>query len=448
MTARDTIIALASGAGRAGVAVIRASGGDARAVCEALTGEPAPPDRRLSLRTLRRPDNGAEVLDRALVVYMPGPNSFTGEDSLEFHVHGGPAVVEAVLAAALSTGLCRPADAGEYTRRAFEGGKLDLVQAEALADLIDAETEEQRRQATAAIGGASSRLFERWRRHLVSVLSALEASIDFPDEADVPDAVDDRAYGPLVELQQGVEAALAGFDRGDAVREGFRISILGPPNAGKSSLLNRLARRDAAIVSPIPGTTRDIVEVRLRLGGFQVWLADSAGLRETADPVEAEGVRRALERAETAHLRLWVLDAGDPGCASALPPPPLLRSTDLVVLNKIDVGPVGPMDEDVFAVSARTGAGVDRLVAALEAAVVRTLSLAEPAIVSRPRHRELLCEALDHIGQALIDMDRRAGAEIVAESVRRTSVCLARLTGSIAADDVLDAIFGEFCIGK
>ena len=323
----DTIIALASGSGRAGVAVIRMSGSGSAALLKGMTRMPAsrsgeaggdmanvsretsatqtfPPPRRAVIRTLHDGEGG--FLDEALVLWMPGPKSYTGEDVAELHVHGGPAVVEAVIGAALATRLCRVAEPGEFTRRAFDAGRLDLTQAEAISDLIDAETEGQRRQAGRLYQGEAARVFEGWRGLLVSAMAALEASIDFPDEADIPGEINLTALEPIEALAVDLEAALGDAGRLATVREGFRIAILGPPNAGKSSLMNRLARREAAIVSPIAGTTRDVVEVRLVLSGFPVWVADTAGLREASDAIEAEGIRRALARADEADLRIWV----------------------------------------------------------------------------------------------------------------------------------------------
>ncbi|MBI1340598.1 tRNA uridine-5-carboxymethylaminomethyl(34) synthesis GTPase MnmE [bacterium] len=448
MTSRDTIMALASGAGRAGVAVLRASGPAARELCEVLTSEPAPADRKASLRSIGRPGAGGERIDQALVIFMPGPGSFTGEDVLELHIHGGRAVIDAVLAAAMDTGLCRPAEAGEFTRRAFEAGKLDLVQAEALADLIDAESEGQRRQAAAVLGGGSSRVFEAWRRDLLAALAALDASIDFPDEEGVPETVAERALEPARRLVSALTAALQTAARGRAVREGFRVAILGPPNAGKSSLLNRIARREAAIVSPVAGTTRDVVEVRLVMAGFPVWVADTAGLREASDAIEAEGVRRALERAEDADLRVWVLDASSPDPLAALPGPPVLRSADLVVLNKIDLGAGDALDDAVFGVSALSGTGVRRLEDAIERRVEDALAYAEPALITRERHAALVEAALQRIEAALHLASDGAGAELVAEELRLAARTLGRITGDVSTEDLLDAIFAEFCIGK
>lgn len=459
--ANDTIIALASGAGRAGVAVLRVSGplaGDVlgrlfhvkqSATSSADDGLPKP--RRATLRTLLRPDD-ASVLDEALVLWMPGPDSFTGEDVAELHVHGGAAIIDAVVSACIETGLCRLAEPGEFTRRAFEAGRLDLTQAEGLADLIDAETEGQRIQAQSLFSGAAGQRFEHWRARLIEAMAALEAAIDFPDEADVPQEIATRSLAPLDRLESELEAALDDWKRGRSIRDGFRIAILGKPNAGKSSLLNQIAGRDAAIVSPIAGTTRDVVEVRLVLGGYPVWLADTAGLREAADAVELEGVRRALERAQDADLRIWLLDSTDPDNAAVT----VSRETsfepgDLLVWNKADLVEFSRADSGIgreHVVSAHTGAGVSSLVEAVSVVVKERLGGREAPTITRTRHRALTLEALDHIRAARAAAEAGVGYELVGEDVRMAARALGRITGKVDVEDLLDRIFADFCIGK
>ena len=464
----DTIIALASGSGRAGVAVIRISGPGSAALLKGMTRLPAsgtgeagggadvsretsftssiPKPRRAAIRTVHDAEGG--FIDEALVLWMPAPHSYTGEDVAELHVHGGPAVVEAVLNAALKTRLCRIAEPGEFTRRAFDAGRMDLTQAEAISDLIDAETEGQRRQAGRLYQGEAARTFEGWRGLLVSAMAALEASIDFPDEADIPGEIDLSALEPIEALAADLEAALGDAGRLNTVREGFRIAILGPPNAGKSSLMNRLARREAAIVSPIAGTTRDVVEVRLVLAGYPVWVADTAGLREAADAIEAEGIRRALTRAEEADLRIWVSDASD----SSVQTSPSFREGDLRILNKADLlnGDSPPLagSEDVFVVSAQTGAGLDPLERRLAQIVRDRLETDEAPLVTRARHRELVEEALAAIERGLEGARIGIGAELVSEDLRLAARALGRITGSIDSEDLLDVIFSQFCVGK
>lgn len=464
----DTIIALASGSGRAGVAVIRISGAGSAALLKGMTRLPAagsgeagggadvsretsftssiPKPRRAAIRTLHDAEGG--FIDEALVLWMPAPHSYTGEDVAELHVHGGPAVVEAVIGAALKTRLCRIAEPGEFTRRAFDAGRMDLTQAEAISDLIDAETEGQRRQAGRLYQGEAARTFESWRGLLVSAMAALEASIDFPDEADIPGEIDLSALEPIEALAADLEAALGDAGRLNTVREGFRIAILGPPNAGKSSLMNRLARREAAIVSPIAGTTRDVVEVRLVLAGYPVWIADTAGLREAADAIEAEGIRRALTRAEEADLRIWVSDASD----SSFQTSPSFREGDLRILNKADLlngnSPSLAGSEDVFVVSAQTGAGLDPLERRLVQIVRDRLETDEVPLVTRARHRKLVEEALAAIERGLEGARIGIGAELVSEDLRLAARALGRITGSIDAEDLLDVIFSQFCVGK
>jgi tRNA modification GTPase len=450
----DTIIALASGAGRAGVAVVRVSGPGSLGVLSHLSSGPIPAPRRASVRALAD-GAGGEFLDEAVVLYMPNPTSFTGQDVVELHLHGGPAVVEAVLSSALRSRLCRMAEPGEFSRHAFEAGKLDLTQAEGIADLIDAETEGQRRQAARLYQGEAARTFETWRGQLVSAMAALEAAIDFPDESDVPEEVALAALEPIELLAAELEFALGDSARLRSVREGFRIAILGAPNVGKSSLMNRLARREAAIVSPIAGTTRDVVEVRLILAGFPVWVADTAGLREAVDAIEAEGVRRALVRAEEADLRIWVRDVSRetsaPGSGESVSRETSARPGDLTVLNKVDLLSAGsPLSGsgDTFVVSAGTGAGFDVLEQRLSQIVRERLEADEAPLITRVRHRELVEQGLLHVERALEGARIGVGAELVSEDLRLAARALGRITGTVDAEDLLDRIFSQFCIGK
>lgn len=429
----DPIFALASGAGRAAVAVIRLSGAGTGGLVGTLCGGlPAP--RRASLRRLRQ---GGVVLDRALVLWLPGPASYTGEDSAELQLHGGPAVVAAVAEALAGLGA-RPAEPGEFTRRAFLHGKLDLTAAEGIADLIAAETEAQRRQAMRqAEGGLAERQAE-WAARLTRLLARQEAFIEFEEE-DLPADLDTRVALAAAELRDEMAALLADGGRAEKLRDGLAIAILGAPNAGKSSLLNALAGRDAAIVSARAGTTRDVVEVRMILAGVPVTLADTAGLREAADEIEAEGVRRALARAEAADLRLLVFaaDAAPDGATLAL------RGPDaVVVVNKADLG--ASAMEGAIAVSARTGHGLPALRARLEAAAAARAGLSDAATLTRPRHRAALRETVEWL-----DRLPTAGLpELRAEALRHALRALSRLTGRVDVEQVLDLVFGEFCIGK
>ena len=407
--------------------------------------EPAlPAPRRMVLRTLYDPLSG-EAIDRGLAVWFEAPNTETGEPMAELHLHGGRAVVGAALEAIRRLNLCRMAEPGEFTRRAFEHGRLDLTEAEGIADLVAAETEQQRRLALQQMDGALHRLYEEWRTLGLGTLAHLEAAIDFPDE-DLPPGLDQGVRDGIVRLQEGIGAHLADR-RGERLRDGLHIAIIGPPNAGKSSLLNLLARRDAAIVSETAGTTRDVIEVHLDLGGWPVVLADTAGLRESGDAIEQEGVRRARARAATADLRVLVLDASADWRTARRA---LTASTenwdparDIVVLNKVDLAVPGAVD--AVPLSARSGAGLADLLARLErsAGLLMDEGAGAPPL-TRARHREALAEAHDSLGRAL-------GAPeiaLAAEDLRLALRAIGRITGTVRIEELLDVIFRDFCIGK
>lgn len=433
----DTIVALATGAGRAGVAVIRLSGPEAGAALSALTARALPTPRMATREAFCDPRTGLS-LDDGLALWFPGPASFTGEDVAELHIHGGPAVIAAIIDACLCQPGVRPAEPGEFTRRAFENGKLDLAEAEGLADLVDAETEGQRRQALRQRRGALSSVYEGWRARLIEAAALIEAEIDFPDE-DLPGALAQRAGPILTALSADMGSHLNDAHRGERIRDGFRIAIIGPPNAGKSSLLNALAQREAAIVSDIPGTTRDVVEVRLVLGGFPVWIADTAGLREAADAIEAEGVRRALARAEEADLRLAIVEADHATVPALLA---ALCEGDLVIKSKADLtGESGPLT-----VSAKTGQGIPELQNQLTQRVTQALGREEAPVLTRARHRRLVEEVQAALMRAIPALD--LGPELAAEDVRVAADQIGRLTGRIDVEDLLDEIFSSFCIGK
>ncbi|MBO9501234.1 tRNA uridine-5-carboxymethylaminomethyl(34) synthesis GTPase MnmE [Brevundimonas sp. A19_0] len=437
----DTVFALATPPGRGAVAVIRLSGPDCdRVLADLVAG--CPPVRKAMVRNLQYE---GRKLDQALVLRFKAPNSYTGEDCVELHLHGGRAVVEGVSDALAGLGV-RPAEPGEFTRRAFENGKLDLTQAEAVADLIDAETSEQTAQALGQLGGALAGVYAGFRRDLLTALALVEAEIDFPDE-DVPDALAQRAAPVLSALEGDLEAALADGQRGERIRDGYRIVLIGETNAGKSSLFNALVSREAAIVTPIPGTTRDVLDATLTLGGYAVTLSDTAGLRESDDPVEAEGVRRARARAEAADLRLWVVAPGDPVDGPALD---LVRSGDLRVCTKADLGrtdwPEGGVDIQSLVVSPTDGKGMDQLDGWLAERLASDLSGGDFPALTRARHRRRLQDVLASVHAA---QGRLSSApELAGEDLRRAADALARITGEIGVEDVLGEVFSTFCIGK
>jgi tRNA modification GTPase len=396
---------------------------------------------------LSDPETG-DLLDEALLLWFPAPHSFTGEDVAELHLHGSSAVVRAVAIALDRLQGLRPADPGEFSRRAFEHGRMDLTAAEGLADLIEAETDAQRLQALRQMGGALAELYEGWRSGIVNALARMEAALDFPDE-DIPSSVIEEMVGQLTALKDSLVQHLADDRRGEMLREGVHVVILGAPNVGKSSLLNAIARRDVAIVSEQAGTTRDLIEVGLDLGGYPVTLVDTAGLRESLDEIEQEGVRRALERAEHADLQLRLVDAREWSSrheareASAYP-----EGVDaFIVINKIDLNPVVVRD-GAYALSLKTGEGLETLLQALEHEISRRLAGREAPVLTRLRHRRAAESALSHASRALEGFEEGRELELVAEDMRLAARDLGRITGRVDVEDLLDVIFSEFCIGK
>lgn len=432
----ETIFALASAPGRGGVAVFRLSGPASLSVLDALTG--TQPQPRVATRVRVR--HGAEDIDDGLALVFPAPKSFTGEDVVELHLHGGRAVASALSEALLSHGL-RPAEPGEFSRRAFLNGKLDLTRAEAIADLVDAETAAQRRQALRQLDGGLAHLVEGWRETLVRALALTEAMIDFSDEG-IGDELADQVLALIDGLTADMRAKKQEGQRRERLRDGIHIAILGAPNAGKSSLMNRIAGREVAIVSAKAGTTRDVIETHLDLHGWPVVLADTAGLREAAEDIEAEGIARALHRAEAADLKLLVFDATlwpDMDTATQA----LLDSDAVVVFNKADLA--NPVDfSGAVMVSARTGEGLDALFARLETEVAHRFAVtAEPAL-TRARHRAAVDQCLD----ALAQFDVAKPVELAAEDLRQAARALGRITGRVDVEELLDVVFREFCIGK
>jgi tRNA modification GTPase len=441
----QTIFALASGGGKAGVAVWRVSGEGAKDAYGALTGEKLPAPRRAQRVRIASPSDG--LIDDGLALWFPAPCSFTGEDVAEFHLHGGRAVHGAMLEALAALPDLRPAAPGEFTRRAFENGKMDLTQAEGLADLVEAETAAQRAQALRQMDGGLSQLYDRWRNVTLAAIARFEAEIDFSDE--------DLPSGLRAEVSQAVaslDAELARHlddHRGQRLRDGVSIAILGPPNAGKSSLLNQLANRDLAIVSARAGTTRDVIEAHLDLAGYPVVLADTAGLRDAEDELEDEGVRRALARADGAHIKILVFDG-------ALWPQLDRHTLDqwdentVVVVNKIDLGPDLKLESPLpgaakpIGLSAKTGAGIDDLLAILADKVTDQCAGDGSPALSRMRHRLALQECRDALGR----FQDAHMVELAAEDLRLAARAMGRITGRVDVEDILDRIFSEFCIGK
>ncbi len=438
----DTIFALSSGPPPSGVAIVRVSGPSVRSGLETLI-DSLPEPRRASLRSVR--SVGGEVIDRGLVLFFPAPESFTGEDVVELHLHGGRAVIAAVLAELSKCAGFRPAEAGEFTRRAFINRRVDLTQVEGLADLVAAETEAQRRQARRQADGALGRLYEGWRERLIRARALLEAELDFGDEEDVPGSASDAAWADVAALRKEMIAHLRDT-RGERLRLGAEVVVLGPPNAGKSSLINAIAKRDVAIVTPEPGTTRDLIEVRLDLDGYAVTMVDTAGIREAEGVVERTGIERATARANDADLVLWLNDVTAKRTEPPALPSPLLRVGTKVDLMDSTFERSRRCAEHDAVVSTVTGDGLAGLLDRIAAAVGELAPTAESPLITRARHRTAVAAAETAAGIALDD-DRR-GLELRAEDLRCAGDAIGRLTGRIGVEDLLDVIFRDFCIGK
>ncbi len=449
VSSSPTFVAQASGLGRSGIAVIRLSGSKADTVLQTICRPAALPEPRCAvLRELVDYRDGA-LIDRALVLRFVAPHSFTGEDVLEFHVHGGTAVTQALLEVLCSIEGVEPASAGAFSRRAFENGKLDLTEAEAIADLVDAQTAAQRKQALRQMDGELGRLYMRWAQELTHVLALSEAEIDFVEEEDVPQEITAGRAESLARLAQEINKHLHDNQRGEKLREGVMVALLGAPNTGKSSLLNALAKRDAAIVAETPGTTRDVIDVSLDLGGYPVTLADTAGLRGAADEIESEGVRRALARAEQADFKILLFDGS---CSTAVDAETkaLYDSTSLVVVNKKDkfenqeAFTQEPFFADALFISVKTGDGVAEMTSRLVQEIEKHFALGEAPALTRQRHRQALQECATHLGRA----NKVAQTELCAEDLRLAVRSLGRITGTVDVEDLLDLIFSSFCVGK
>ncbi|MCF6329426.1 MAG: tRNA uridine-5-carboxymethylaminomethyl(34) synthesis GTPase MnmE [Henriciella sp.] len=439
-SSRDTICALATGAPPSAISVLRLSGPSVIDIAGPLLLKGVPPPRITTLDTLQ--DQAGAVIDTGLMVFMPGPASYTGEDTLELSLHGGRMVTELALKALIDAGA-RLAEPGEFTRRAFEAGKLDLTRAEAIADLIDAESEAQHSQALKQLDGALANLYGGWRTSLTECLALLEASIDFPDEEDAPQRVDEPVRQRLSDLISELEQALKDGNITERIRDGFKIAILGKPNAGKSTLLNQLSGRDAAIVTEIPGTTRDAIEVRMVIGGYLVWLVDTAGLRDTDDIVEKEGVRRAIRAGDEADIRIFLYDGDD-----IFEPSHYFRDGDIIAVNKSDIRKSMDVSRETIQISAKTGLGLEVLMERIKSRLTYLGGSSGSPVITRARHRQGIVSGLEALNLAKSALDQGSGAELVAEDVRLASRHLGALTGHVDAESVLGAVFSSFCIGK
>ena len=447
----QTIFALSSGRPPSAISIVRVSGPQAGAALASLAGKM--PEPRLASRVLLR-DPGREPIDDAVVLWFPGPASATGEDVAEFHVHGGRAVLAALFAALAGFENVRAAEPGEFTRRGFENGKLDLTEAEALDDLIHADTDRQRRQALRQMKGLLGDRARDWRARIIEAAALIEAGIDFSDEGDIPAELAATALARIESLRDEIEEVLAAQGRSERLREGLVVAISGPPNVGKSTLINQLARREVAIVSPHAGTTRDVIEVQLDLDGYPVTVIDTAGIRETADPVEQEGVRRARSRAAEADLVLWTIDAEhqESGRAGGAPVWVVRNKVDLDTANEARLpASAGALREAAeggtsFEISASRGDGVPELIAALAAFARDYFGSRENGLIGRERQRKLLREAAHSLQCSISVMGK--GEELAAEELRAAADSLGRLLGRVDVEDILDVIFREFCVGK
>ena len=435
-----TIYALASAAGKSGVAIFRVSGPQALAALHTLSDVKDCVPRHAYYLTFYDPANG-EVIDRGLGLYFPAPHSFTGEDIVECHLHGSRAVIKHMLDVLGQVRGLRPAEAGEFAKRAFINGKMDLLEAEGLADLIDAETNKQKSQALRQMQGEVSFAYDHLRNGIIECLALLEAYIDFPDE-EIPESVLTSLDGAIMGLQGNIKAML-GDKRGERLREGINVVILGAPNAGKSSLLNTIAKRDVAIVSHRPGTTRDIIEIHVDMAGYPVVFVDTAGLRESDDDIEAEGIRRARERAGAAELKLIVFD-GEHWPQMDNASQQLVDANSIVVVNKCDLLISPSNREESIFISTQTGEGIDRLLQYIEQRISADYNDDTAAYITRSRHRTLLLDTLNHLEKSI----NKLNLELRCEELRLSAFSLGKITGKIAVDDVLDVIFSRFCIGK
>ncbi|NDB68196.1 MAG: tRNA uridine-5-carboxymethylaminomethyl(34) synthesis GTPase MnmE [Methylocystaceae bacterium] len=436
----DTIYAIATGSLPSAIAIVRISGSSVPSVITQMISGHCPP-RQFLLRSIRDPES-AELLDRGLVAWFLSPQSYTGEDYLELHIHGGSAVVRAVLRALDKIPSLRMAEPGEFSLRAFHNGKMDLSSLEGLSDLISAQTDEQRKQALSIAGGALSQHIDIWRNSLIEALSYLEAELDFSDEGDVENNEKSESYNIIHSLKDDFEHALQESLRGEIIRNGISIALIGAPNVGKSTLLNKLAQREVAIVTDLPGTTRDLIEVSLDIKGYKANLFDTAGLRDTSDQIEIEGIKRTKTLLDQVHIIIELSDQGHFGLANITQPVEYIK-----VLTKADQTLGGGSDYDL-AISSHSGEGIDDLLLLLQTKITFLAEKTEPALITRERHRQLLEDSLLYVNNALALFDRGVSLELVAEELRLAANSLSRIIGRIDVEDVLGEIFSRFCIGK
>ena len=437
----DTILALTTGSLHAATALIRISGNGASKTANIL-GFKLQQQRLASVAILK---DGQRKLDEALVIFFKGPRSYTGEDVMELHVHGGRAVIEAVINTLQKQGGFRIAEPGEFTKRAVLNGKMDLTKAEGINDLIQAETEAQRVQSFAQVDGALSDIAFGWREKVIKIAAHVEAYIDFPDE-EIPESTLTGLGDEMNVLIRDIEKSLNDGRRGEILREGFRIAVIGPPNAGKSTMVNWLSKRPVSIISEQPGTTRDVLEASLDLDGYPVTIADTAGLRVSTDPIEKEGIKRAQEWAKKANGRLILLEPStEADFLERLKPNP---ECDLVVLNKIDLLPTDLKKKETLAISLKDDIGLDKLLNGLKKIVSKRMIGQEPAVITRTRHREALQSCLNSVRSAKTALLLGEEPEIVAEELRAATKSLGRVVGAVDVEDLLDVVFGDFCIGK
>ena len=440
MNASDTICAPASGVGKAGIAVIRVSGTKVLEALEVICGIKNPKARQVRFAEIKNPLT-KEVIDKGIVIYFAGPESYTGEDVAELQIHGGRAVLKEVLEALSSVKGLRTAEAGEFSRRAVMNGKMDLTSAEGVADLINADTKAQRKQALRQLSGELGNLYEDWRHKLVKVLASIEAFIDFPEE-DIPPESINTAKQAVTSLIEEINRHLDDNRRGEILKSGFNIAIIGTPNAGKSSLLNRLVKRDVAIVSKTAGTTRDVIEAYVDIDGYPVIFADTAGLREATEEIEAEGIKRALAKAENSDLILAVFD-GEKYPEMDKETQELAKDKGLYIVNKSDILKA-PVSDDLFPISALTGEGIDKLWAKISSIVTEKLSLQESPALTSVRHRESLNDAVSFLQRSM----NAPQLDLQAEDIRMAARSLGSITGFIGVEEILDMVFKDFCIGK